>query len=158
MMGEKEPETCWATHKRQVINLWKSCILLVSLFKFYFCSLSLVYLTSSYQQQMSCSEKLVGTMNWEVYGRVLVCFVPLSICPLASSYVCGKERNPYVALRQISSVLYQGIPSSPVPFMHSHRLIRWNIAKNLEGRDLFSTLYPKEQSLVWKNKTDKCLI
>jgi hypothetical protein len=45
-------------------------------------------------------EKLVGTMNWEVYGRVLVCFVPLSICPLAPAYVwegkkslCGFETD-----------------------------------------------------------------
>jgi hypothetical protein len=29
-MGEKAPETCWATHKRQVINLWNCCILLVN--------------------------------------------------------------------------------------------------------------------------------
>ena len=35
MMGGKAPETCWATHKRQVINLWNSCILLVDLFKSY---------------------------------------------------------------------------------------------------------------------------
>jgi hypothetical protein len=34
-MGGKAPETCWATHKRQVINLWKCCILLVDLFKSY---------------------------------------------------------------------------------------------------------------------------
>ena len=26
-------ETCWATHKHQVINLWNCCILLVSLFE-----------------------------------------------------------------------------------------------------------------------------
>jgi hypothetical protein len=33
MMGDEEPETCWATHKRQVINLWNRCILLVDLFE-----------------------------------------------------------------------------------------------------------------------------
>ena len=32
-MGEETPETCWATHKRQVINLWNCCILLVNLFE-----------------------------------------------------------------------------------------------------------------------------
>jgi hypothetical protein len=32
-MGEEAPETCWATHKRQVINLWNCCILLVDLFE-----------------------------------------------------------------------------------------------------------------------------
>jgi len=29
------PETCWVTHKRQVINLWNCCILLAKLFKSY---------------------------------------------------------------------------------------------------------------------------
>jgi hypothetical protein len=33
MMGGKAPETCWTTHKRQVINLWNCCILLVDLFE-----------------------------------------------------------------------------------------------------------------------------
>jgi hypothetical protein len=33
MMGVEEPETCWATQKRQVINLWNCCIWLVDLFE-----------------------------------------------------------------------------------------------------------------------------
>ena len=33
MMGGKTPETFWATHKRQVINFWNCCILLVELFE-----------------------------------------------------------------------------------------------------------------------------
>jgi hypothetical protein len=33
MMGVEAPETCLATHKRQEINLWNSCILLVDLFE-----------------------------------------------------------------------------------------------------------------------------
>jgi len=35
MMCGEEPETCWATHKRQVINLWNCCIFLVDLFESY---------------------------------------------------------------------------------------------------------------------------
>ena len=35
MMGREAHETCWATHKRQVINLWNCCILLVDLFESY---------------------------------------------------------------------------------------------------------------------------
>ena len=31
MMGVEAPEICWATHKRQVINLWNCCIWLVNL-------------------------------------------------------------------------------------------------------------------------------
>ena len=29
------PQTCWATHKHQVINLWNCCIFLVDLFELY---------------------------------------------------------------------------------------------------------------------------
>jgi len=35
MMGREAPETCWATHKCQVINLWNCCILLDDLFESY---------------------------------------------------------------------------------------------------------------------------
>jgi len=35
MMGGEAPETCWAAHKGQVINLWNCCILLVDLFELY---------------------------------------------------------------------------------------------------------------------------
>ena len=35
MMGRETPETCWATRKRQVTNLWNCCILLVELFASY---------------------------------------------------------------------------------------------------------------------------
>jgi len=41
MMGGETLETCWATHKRQVINLWNCCILLVELFEYiivFFCT------------------------------------------------------------------------------------------------------------------------
>jgi hypothetical protein len=34
-MGVEAPETCWATHKRQVINLWNCCIWLVNLSEMY---------------------------------------------------------------------------------------------------------------------------
>jgi hypothetical protein len=33
IMSGETPETCWATHKRQVINFWNCCILLVELFE-----------------------------------------------------------------------------------------------------------------------------
>jgi hypothetical protein len=35
MMDREAPETCWGTHKRQVINLWNCWILLVDLFESY---------------------------------------------------------------------------------------------------------------------------
>jgi hypothetical protein len=33
MMGGKTPETCWAVHKRQVINLSNVCIYLLDLYE-----------------------------------------------------------------------------------------------------------------------------
>ena len=103
--------------------------------KSYLCTLSVVYLASFYQQQMLCSEKLVGVMNWKGYGRFLVKRLVLSLFPSVHwlLQICGKERNPCVAMGQISSVLYQDILSSLVPFMHRHRFIRWNITKNEWG-------------------------
>jgi hypothetical protein len=35
MMGVRTPETCWAVHKRQVINLRNCCIWLADLFQLY---------------------------------------------------------------------------------------------------------------------------
>ena len=35
MMGVEAPKTCWATHKRQVVNLWKCSIWWVDLFELY---------------------------------------------------------------------------------------------------------------------------
>jgi hypothetical protein len=35
MMDGEAPKTCWDTYKRQVINLWNCCILLVDLFELY---------------------------------------------------------------------------------------------------------------------------
>jgi hypothetical protein len=35
MMGGDAPETCWATHKRQVRNLWNCYILVIDLFESY---------------------------------------------------------------------------------------------------------------------------
>ena len=46
MMGGETPETCWATYKRQVINLWKCCILLVELFELHFTTLHSSFFTS----------------------------------------------------------------------------------------------------------------
>ena len=67
-----------------------------------------------------------STLNWERYRKVSVKRLVLSLSPSVHwlLQMCRKERNPCVALRQIPSMLYQDIPSSLVPFMHSHRFIR----------------------------------
>ena len=43
MMGEEAPETCWAKHIRQVINLWNCCIFLVNLFEKHILSAKVAY-------------------------------------------------------------------------------------------------------------------
>jgi hypothetical protein len=35
MIGKEAPETCWATHKRQIINFWNCYTLLVNSFESY---------------------------------------------------------------------------------------------------------------------------
>jgi len=57
MMGGEAPETCWATHKRQVINLWNCCILLVDLFE-------------SYDDARTCKRK----MRFVLFCRVNFCY------------------------------------------------------------------------------------
>ena len=60
MMGKETPETCWATHKRKVINLWKCCILLVELFESYDDA-------RTYERQKEISWK--SEWQWKALGR-----------------------------------------------------------------------------------------
>jgi hypothetical protein len=73
MMGKEAPETCWATHKHQVINLWNCCILLVDLFE-------------SYDDARTCVRqlKMSGLQNWQLSCGP-VC---LNYPPVFSSYSC----------------------------------------------------------------------
>ena len=56
MMGVEVPETCWATHKRQVINLWNCCIWLVNLF-------DSVEITNKIQP---CNRIYYSTVHWQL--------------------------------------------------------------------------------------------
>jgi len=62
MMGGEAPET-WATHKRQVINLWNCCILLVDLFESYVDAR-----TSERQIQDSAVKWMKTALYWAYYA------------------------------------------------------------------------------------------
>jgi len=53
-MSGEAPETRWATHKRQVINLWNCCILFVDLFE-------------SYDDAKTCEPQTVEVFNTSLY-------------------------------------------------------------------------------------------
>jgi hypothetical protein len=84
MMGWKTSETCWTTHKRQVINLWNCCILLVELFE-------------SYDDAQTCERqkyntKSHGTLMSEKLHRVSsFAHTYRSIC-VFTWYVCDSSR------------------------------------------------------------------
>ena len=59
MMGGEAPETCWATHKRQVINLWNCCILLVDLFE-------------SYDDARTCERQMLEPSLYDVQRRTVI--------------------------------------------------------------------------------------
>jgi hypothetical protein len=70
-MGGETPETCCATHKRQVINLW-NCILLVEIFRF------VVLPTPFIQRFQDCGvsdvltpEFWVGADVWRKHGVLI---------------------------------------------------------------------------------------
>jgi len=69
MMGAEAPETCWATHKRQVINTWNCCIWLVNLFELYddawTCQCQ-IYVTSVTQ-----NVELTWQTEWEDFWHVV---------------------------------------------------------------------------------------
>ena len=86
MMGGEAPETCWATHKRQVINLWNCCILLVDLFELCDENFSPILHPenqgSPYNQAQSwTSENLSLWMN-VFYILVIALYVSCAICHL----------------------------------------------------------------------------
>ena len=97
MMGGEAPETRWATHKRQVINLWNYCILLVDLFESYDDAR-----TGERQIRYECCVSIIASfpiLSVDVQGAVCVtrlvhdCLRPShnagQQCPCLSTTVCG---------------------------------------------------------------------
>jgi hypothetical protein len=101
-MGEEAPETCWATHKRQVINLWNCCILLVNLFELYDD-------TRTYKHQINWNLHSAGIL-YESTPRQLGFLPP---CP----FTLHKPRQHHVTWEQITShttpyiTAYLSVPS-----------------------------------------------
>jgi hypothetical protein len=99
-MGVTTPETCWAVHKRQVINLWNCCILLVDLFE-------------SFDDARTCEHqkrilnfysllKLYHFVDWDVCRALqmgLECCA-LVLPPANSSVLCAFASTPVSALER----------------------------------------------------------
>jgi len=68
----RRPETCWTTHKRQVINLWNCCIWLVNLFEL--CDDAWTCQHQIYRMYWDCESVLLllllklGIGSWECRG------------------------------------------------------------------------------------------
>ena len=81
-MGVEAPETCWATHKRQVIKLWNCCIL-VDLFE---------SLTAVYRQRAKCwyirPIFIVLCQGGQMIGFVGRIFMELNLCIAGFFFFC----------------------------------------------------------------------
>jgi len=75
MMGVRTPETCWATHKRQVIDLWNCCILLVDVFESYddarTCERQIYFIMFTCQSREECCMRIDIAGSWEDLVRYL---------------------------------------------------------------------------------------
>jgi hypothetical protein len=80
MMGEEAPETCWATHKRQVINSWNCCILLVNLFESYDDA-------RTYERQIFCSYFPVITGGYYLFSGTYFNKFSVSVLPSDREYL-----------------------------------------------------------------------
>ena len=82
MMGVEVTETCWVTHKHQVINLWNCCISLFNLFEltFFVFRKSRVHISGQrlFALISSCSGLAQFTIQMLVSCHKLVCayFIP----------------------------------------------------------------------------------
>ena len=74
MMGVRTPETCWAVHKRRVINLRNCCIWLVDLFEFEI-GLLLIFRKLSRDNVLNCVQEESGCLssNYKLHKTENVC-------------------------------------------------------------------------------------
>jgi hypothetical protein len=80
MMGVRTPETCWAVHKRQVINLRNCCIWLVDLLEFlsfliFYGPYIVIYLHNINQQDALFYSKFISTINLYVFRTSLLLII-----------------------------------------------------------------------------------
>ena len=74
MMAVEEPETCWVTHKRQVMNLWNCCIWLVNLFEFYDDARTCQRQTGYYRcHSEPCSADRIAWKGWGYWKSSVWC-------------------------------------------------------------------------------------
>jgi len=103
MMGGETPETCWATHKRRVINLWNCCISLVKLSE----SKMAIFGLCHYFIQWAMSERFLT--NTKINTKFLAC------ATVSFSELCQKGFSP----------IPKSIPNFwPVPLFHPVSYVR----------------------------------
>jgi len=93
MMGGEAPETCWATHKSLVMNLWNRCILLVDLFESYkICFYLEVRITELQSSRNSSIPPKKRCSDWTKtnVSRKFVCLhlTPFSVLALPTQNLC----------------------------------------------------------------------
>ena len=102
MMGAEAPETCWATQKRQVMNLWNCCIQLVNLFELYDDA-------RTCQRQMH-NNVFVSFTSYKDRGLVIIELVLYNPCVLCHLSFVIKEYCTFEEWIDIQHFFYRGYP------------------------------------------------
>jgi len=95
MMGGETPNTCWATYKRRVINLWNCCILFVDLFQSN-CSTTSSFLDSEF---LTLATSYVLWQN--IHVNVFFSSGHSSLRIRDIHYMPAKERSVMTSLRRL---------------------------------------------------------
>jgi len=121
MMGGEVPETCWATHKRQVINLCNCYILLVNLFESDFpCLFSNTALKCNYvSYRVTCRHQLICQ-----YCTPRGCFITYRALPLCITvyHFCLEPCPVQPMIVTIMMSTYQWNPPSYAAYILLHGL------------------------------------
>jgi len=130
MMGVEAAETCWATHKRQVINLWNSCIWLVNLFE-----LKCLLIAESWKRNFSSNtlnNRLSQSVVW-FHSKNRLCYVNKSCSPLVGTVVLySSNKCSYFLPDKLIFVFFSHIKQT------SYRIISQNKDQVREIKYLFT--------------------
>jgi hypothetical protein len=107
MMGEEAPETCWVTHKRQVINLWRCCVLLDDLFELYKTSICIGTKTLKYcVPEIKDRFLIIFNVCWYKWN-VSVERSVVVMCPVFKQ---ARKRNGCINYRAVTLLNNYGLP------------------------------------------------
>jgi hypothetical protein len=112
MMGVRTPETWWAVHKRQVMNLRNCCIWLVDLLELYSCcwafKASISWVFSCVMCSVICHYKLEtwNTKHTYTFNTVQI--------------LCNLLTTQYLFQLTAHIIRYLESRSTPIPHLHDH--------------------------------------